>query len=760
MGVCDPYMGVEELCHLEELCRLEELSPDEEEHCHDEENFYDEEDQSHDEPTKPYLGMIFSSTEDAYNFYNAYAGRVGFSVRKSSKSSSRTGPSSQRFVCSKEGICKKQKNFEMPIGSVSLDKSPQKIKSITRVGCKASLRVRRMKNGLWEVSVFVEEHCHELITSPSKMRGLRSQKRISEEDEKMICDLNAQNVEPSKIVEYIASQSGGKGNIRFKKKDVSNRISQENRKLVGRDVETTLIYFRKKQEVDKDFFYEVDIDDDGVVRNLFWVDGRGRRSYQEFGDVVTFDTTYNTNKYTMPFAPFIGVNHHRQSILFGMALLRCEESKNFVWLFRTWLAAMHGKHPNSIITDQDPAMRKAIQEVFPSTLHRCCQWHVMRKAREHLGVLYGEKDGFKDELAAVINRSLTVDDFEDQWAAMVDKHKLGNVKHLKTMFATRHEWVPAYFRGTFFAEMSTTQRSESMNAIFKNWVKAHTSIFQFVKRTENMIESIYQRESDEDLRSINEIPHIKTRYVIEVEGRRVYTRCVFAVFRELVLESTIGSVKEVEKDAKYEVVIQFHPFIKNWIPETYVVEVDIPTEMFSCNCKGFEFEGLLCSHAIKVMQHVGFLHLPDHYVLKRWTKDANAVCKNRNWHTSLDESQQLEEYRLATLKSEFNKLAVIGSKSAELFSRLKCRIDDLKGEFEDIIESDKESDSFSVENPYTALVVKDPYVSQCKGKRKNPTRFKPAADVGVKKRRRCKICKKIAGHNARTCPMALGNGDK
>ncbi|KAJ3704412.1 hypothetical protein LUZ61_008117 [Rhynchospora tenuis] len=627
LGVTDPYI------ELEELCGLEELGPDEEEHIlHEEQHDLDEE-----QPTKPHIGMQFSSAEEAYHFYNAYALRVGFSVRKSSKTTSRAGVSSQRFLCSKEGFCKNQKNFQMPIRSVSLDKSPQKVKSITRVGCKASMRVRRMKNGIWQVSVFVEEHNHVLITSPSKMRGLRSQKRISEEEEKMICDLNAQNVELSKIIEYIASQSSGRENL------------------------------------------------------------------------------------------------------------------------RTWLAAMHGKHPNSIITDQDPAMRKAIQEVFPGTLHRCCQWHVMRKAREHLGVLYGEKDGFKDELAAVINRSLTIDDFQDQWAAMIDRYKLGNVKHLKTMFTTRHEWVPAYFRGIFFADMSTTQRSESINAIFKTWVKCNTSIFQFVKRIENMIESIYQRESDEDLRSINEIPHIKTRYVIEVEGRRVYTRSVFAVFRELVLESTIGSVREIERDVKYEVIIKFHPFIKNWVPETYAVEVDIPTERFICNCKGFECEGLLCSHAIKVMQHVGFLHLPDHYVLKRWTKDANVVSKNTSCHTRLeiDESQQLEEHRIATLKGEFNKLAVIGSKSAELFSRMKCRIDDLKGEFVDVetIESDKESASVSDEVPCTELKVYDPYVSQCKGKRKNPTRFKPAADAGVKKRRRCKVCNKIAGHNARTCPL-------
>lgn len=62
---------------------------------------------------------------------------------------------------------------------------------------------------------------------------------------------------------------------------------------------------------------------------LFWADARSRATYEEFGDVVTFDTTYLTNKYDMPFAPFVGVNHHGQSILFGCALLSNEGIADF-----------------------------------------------------------------------------------------------------------------------------------------------------------------------------------------------------------------------------------------------------------------------------------------------------------------------------------------------------------------------------------------------------------------------------------------------
>ena len=44
--------------------------------------------------------------------------------------------------------------------------------------------------------------------------------------------------------------------------------------------------------------------------NFFWVDARSRLAYEQFGDVITFDTTYKTNKYSMPFAPFTGLNNH------------------------------------------------------------------------------------------------------------------------------------------------------------------------------------------------------------------------------------------------------------------------------------------------------------------------------------------------------------------------------------------------------------------------------------------------------------------
>ena len=64
-----------------------------------------------------------------------------------------------------------------------------------------------------------------------------------------------------------------------------------------------------------DFFFNLNLDEEDRLKNIFWVDPRSKETYKDFRDVVAFDTTYFTNKYGMPFVPFVEVNHHSNSIL-------------------------------------------------------------------------------------------------------------------------------------------------------------------------------------------------------------------------------------------------------------------------------------------------------------------------------------------------------------------------------------------------------------------------------------------------------------
>ncbi|KAL4275870.1 hypothetical protein AHAS_Ahas20G0150400 [Arachis hypogaea] len=123
------------------------------------------------------------------------------------------------------------------------------------------------------------------------------------------------------------------------------------------------------KELNPNFFFEIDVDKNHSIRNVFWADAQCRAAWEYFGDVVTFDTTYKTNRYDMPFGSFIGVNHHGMSMLLGCTLLRNEDTRTFEWLFRTWLKCM-GKAPICVITDQSLQMRSTLETTLPHTRYR------------------------------------------------------------------------------------------------------------------------------------------------------------------------------------------------------------------------------------------------------------------------------------------------------------------------------------------------------------------------------------------------------
>jgi zinc finger SWIM domain-containing protein 3 len=135
------------------------------------------------------------------------------------------------------------------------------------------------------------------------------------------------------------------------------------------------------------------------IANFFWADGQPIMDYKCFGDTVSFDTTFQTNKFEMPFASILGTNHHKQTIIFGCALIFNETIPSFVWFFESFLKAMSGKHPSTIFTDQDATMATTIAHVFPNTTHCLCLWHIGQNAVKHLSPIIKEaEDEAEDKL--------------------------------------------------------------------------------------------------------------------------------------------------------------------------------------------------------------------------------------------------------------------------------------------------------------------------------------------------------------------------
>ncbi|XP_052197225.1 protein FAR1-RELATED SEQUENCE 5-like [Diospyros lotus] len=153
------------------------------------------------------------------------------------------------------------------------------------------------------------EHNHK--TSPTKSRLYRRNRQLSEHVKRQLEVNDIAGIPLHKSFNSAVVEAGGYENLTFVEKDCRNYIDQVRRLRLGEgDAVAIQAYFSKMQAFCPGFYFSVDLDEEYLLKNVFWADNRCRQAFKEFDDVVTFDTTYLTNRYDMSFAPFVGVNHH------------------------------------------------------------------------------------------------------------------------------------------------------------------------------------------------------------------------------------------------------------------------------------------------------------------------------------------------------------------------------------------------------------------------------------------------------------------
>jgi hypothetical protein len=135
------------------------------------------------------------------------------------------------------------------------------------------------------------------------------------------------NVPNRKILAFLSHLRGGMQFTNLVKTDISNYRTRMLRECRESDISQVIQFLRMKQTEDPLFAF--DVGEDNKVRNLFWAYGNSRASYEEYGDVISFDTTYATNRYNLKFAPFVGINGHNDNMLFARAVLSDETIQTF-----------------------------------------------------------------------------------------------------------------------------------------------------------------------------------------------------------------------------------------------------------------------------------------------------------------------------------------------------------------------------------------------------------------------------------------------
>ncbi|XP_042490288.1 protein FAR1-RELATED SEQUENCE 5-like [Macadamia integrifolia] len=196
-----------------------------------------------------------------------------------------------------------------------------------------------MENGNYECCDFVEEHNHSLHFLGT-MHFMCSQRKISEIHSYEIDLADDSRINPKAIFELMGRQAGGTENLGYMCQDQKNylRTKRQNSLSYG-EAGSLLRYFEDQSRNNPLFIYSMQLDSDEQITNIFGADPKMRNDYTQFGDVVSFDTTFCTNKAYRPFGIFASFNHHRGVIIFGVALLYDETFESLNWLLEAFAKA-------------------------------------------------------------------------------------------------------------------------------------------------------------------------------------------------------------------------------------------------------------------------------------------------------------------------------------------------------------------------------------------------------------------------------------
>jgi hypothetical protein len=210
----------------------------------------------------------------------------------------------------------------------------------------------------------------------------------------------------------------------------------------------------------------------------------------------------------------------------------------------------------------------------------------------------------------------------------------------------------------------------------------------------------------------------------------------------------------------------------------FIVDIDLDTKIAKCGCQLFEFLGILCRHILVIFQAKNVIQIPSHFILHRWTKDANKGIEIDYTETIFDGQIRTSKIlRRMHVQQETSILVDLAEESDEIYKFIIFELSHTRTSAIAMKKSNLSSDGISpLESSHnvnqnglseegskpTQVTIINPHISHTKGRKKDrektteSCRFKSGLELSLNKRRSCHLCGGH-GHNSRTCKKRKQN---
>ncbi|XP_034223833.1 protein FAR-RED IMPAIRED RESPONSE 1-like [Prunus dulcis] len=227
--------------------------------------------------------------------------------------------------------------------------------------------------------------------------------------------------------------------------------------------------------------------------------------------------------------------------------------------------------------------------------------------------------------------------------------------------------------------MSTTQRSESMHAFFDGYVNSKTTLKQFVEQYENALHNKVEKEKLADFACFNSRVPCKNRYEFEKQFQDAFTIDKFKKFMDEFAGKIYCGLSSVKENIALVEFLVYED-VKVWESSKRVIFKVILNEEANevkCNCRLFEFRGILCRHIILVLIEKQIFRISEKYIFRRWRKDIKR-CHTKVKVSYADWSSKPEAHRFEKMCNLFYEVADMATKSDEKCNMVMGFVNDLK----------------------------------------------------------------------------------
>jgi hypothetical protein len=153
-------------------------------------------------------------------------------------------------------------------------------------------------------------------------------------------------------------------------------------------------FLRELQEDKGITFHVYEDPDTNRISRIFWTYETCIIMWRNHPEIISFDSTYRTNRFNMPLLQMGGVTGLHTNFAVAFALLSDETEESFSWALdrlahtaqnvwdseaEKYVPREHQiSFPLTIMSDYDTAFKNAAKRVFPIAQQQLCIWHVMK----------------------------------------------------------------------------------------------------------------------------------------------------------------------------------------------------------------------------------------------------------------------------------------------------------------------------------------------------------------------------------------------